>query len=70
MTEEDLIEIAKSSQQQKNQRELKAQKRILKQAYDEQLARNFEPLTEKIEKVNETTTNLDPSFILFQIQIL
>ena len=33
------------------------------------LAETFKPITNKLEKINETTKNLDPKYLLFQNQL-
>ena len=34
-----------------------------------QLAETFKPITSKLEKINESTKNLDPKYLLFQNQL-
>ena len=58
ITDEDMINLRKLAEQQKNQRALKIKNRILKQIHDIKLAENLSPITKKIEEVNETTKKL------------
>ena len=62
VTEQDLINLRKLAQQQKEQRALKIKNRILKQTHDKKLAESLssitEPITERIDKVNESTQEL------------
>ena len=57
--EQDLINLRKLAEQQKNQRALKIKNRILKQTHDEKLAESLSPITEpinkKIDEVNKST---------------
>ena len=46
VTEEDLINLRKIAEQQKNQRALEIKKRILKQTHDIKLAESLLPITE------------------------
>ena len=55
VTEQDLINLRKLAEQQKNQRALEIKKRILKQTHDVKLAESLSPLTEKIDEVNKST---------------
>ena len=59
VTEQDLINLRKSSQQQKNQRALKIKNRILKQTHEIKLAESLSPITKKLEEVKETTQKLE-----------
>ena len=58
VTEQDLINLRKLAQQQKNQRAEKIKNRILKQTHDVKLAESLSPITEKLD---ETTTKLSDS---------
>ena len=69
VTQEDLNKLSQLAEQQKEQRANKIKNRILKQTHDEKLAETFKPITNKLEKINETTTNLDPKYLIFQNQI-
>ena len=57
VTEEDMINLRKLAEQQKNQRALKIKNRISKQTPDIKLAESFSPITKKLE-VKETTQKL------------
>ena len=69
VTQEDLNKLSELAEQQKEQRATKIKNRILKQTHDEQLAETFKPITNKLEKINESTKNLDPKYLLFQNQL-
>ena len=56
VTEQDLDNLRKLAQQQKNQRALQIKNRILKQTHDVKLAETLSPITEKLD---ETTKNLN-----------
>ena len=62
VTEQGLINLRKLREQQKNQRALKIKNRILKQTHDEKLAESLspitEPITERLDKVKESTEKL------------
>ena len=58
VTENDLENLRKLADQQKNQRALKIKNRILKQTHDIKLAESLSPITKKLEEVNETTKKL------------
>ena len=59
MTEQDLNNVRKLAEQQKNQRALKIKKkRFLKQTHDIKLAESFSPITKKLDEVKETTQKL------------
>ena len=45
VTEEDLINLRKLAEQQKNERALKIKNRILKQTHDDKLAESLSPIT-------------------------
>ena len=54
VTEEDLINLRKIPEQQKNERALKIKNRILKQTHDVKLAENLSPITKKLDTINES----------------
>ena len=58
VTEQDLIDIRKLAEQQKNQRALRIKNRILKQSHDIKLAESLSPNTKKLEEVKESTQKL------------
>ena len=58
LTEQDLINLRKLAEQQKTQRAIKIENRILKQTHDYILAESLSPMTRKIDEVNQTTKNL------------
>ena len=53
VTEQDLNNLRKLAEQQKEQQALKIKNRILKQTFDEKVAESFSPITEKLDKVVE-----------------
>ena len=55
VTEEDLINLRKLAEQQKEQRALKIRNKSLKQTQDKKLAESLSPITEKLDEVNKTT---------------
>ena len=55
MTEQDLINLRKLAEQQKNQRAEILNSRILKQTNDVKLAESLSPITKKLEEVNKST---------------
>ena len=55
VTEEDLENLRKLANQQKNQRALKIKNRILKQTHDVKLAESLSPITKKLDEVNKST---------------
>ena len=57
-TEQDMINLRKLSEQQKNQRALKIKNRILKQTHDIKLSESLSPITEKLDEVKESTQKL------------
>ena len=59
VTEQDLNNLRKLVEQQKDQRALEIKNGILKQTHDIKLAESFSPLTKKSDKVIETTKQLD-----------
>ena len=50
VTEQDMINLRKLAEQQKNQRALKIKNRILKQTHDHNLAESLSPITQKIRR--------------------
>ena len=58
VTEQDLINLRKLAEQQKNQRAEKLKNRILKQTHDIKLAESLSPITKKLEDVNKSTQEL------------
>ena len=57
-TKQDVINLHKIAEQQKNQRAPKNRNRILKQTHDIKVAENLSPNTKKLEEVNDTTKKL------------
>ena len=53
VTEQDLINLRKLAEQQKNQRARKIKNRILKQTHDIKLAESLSPITDKLDDVKE-----------------
>ena len=60
VTNEEIISLEKSAEQQKNEKARKIKCRIIKQTYDAKLAETFEPITEKLDRLVEATKELDP----------
>ena len=58
VTEQDLINLRKLAEQQKNQRALKIKNRILKQTHDEKLAESLSSNTEPTKERLDKSTNL------------
>ena len=58
VTEQDLINLRKLAEQQKEQRALKIKNRILKQTHDFKLAESLSPITKKLEEVNKSTKKI------------
>ena len=58
VTEQDLINLRKLANQQKNQRAEKIKNRILKQTHDEKLAESLKPVTKRLDEVKESTEKL------------
>ena len=58
VTEQDLINLRKLANQQKNERALKIKNRILKQTHDVKLAENLSPVTKKLDTINESTKEI------------
>ena len=55
VSEQDLNNLRKLAEQQKEQRALNIKKRILKQTHDIKLAESLSPITEKLDEVNKST---------------
>ena len=55
VTEKDLDNLRKLAQQQKEQRAIKIENRILKQTHADKLAESLSPITKKLDEVNKTT---------------
>ena len=51
VTEQDLINLRKLAEQQKEQRALKIKNRILKQTHDDKLAESLSPLTKRLDLI-------------------
>ena len=58
VTEQDLINLHKLAEQQKNQRALKIKSRILKQTHDVKLSETLSLITKKLEEVNKSTKKI------------
>ena len=58
VTEQDLYNLRKLAQQQKEQRAEKIKNRIFKQTHDVKLAESLSPITRKLGKVNKSTKKL------------
>ena len=58
VTGQDLFNLRKLAEQQKNQRAGKNKNRILKQTHDVKLAELLSPITKKVEEVNKPTKKL------------
>ena len=58
VTEQDLINLRKLAQQQKEQRALKIKNRILKQTHDIKLAESLNPITKKLDTINKSTKEI------------
>ena len=55
VTEQDLINLHKLAEQEKEQRALKIKNRILKQTHDVELAESLSPITKKLDEFNKST---------------
>ena len=55
VTEQDLENLRKLAEQQKNQRALKIKKRILEKTHDVKLAESLSPITKKLDTINKST---------------
>ena len=58
VTEQDLNNLRKLAQQQKEQRALKIKNRILKETHDIKLAESLSPITKKLDKINKSTKKI------------
>ena len=58
VTEQDLDNLRKLAQQQKEHRALKIKNKILKQTHDDKLVERLSPITERLDKVNKSTKEL------------
>ena len=58
VTEQDLNNLRKLVEQQKNQRAIKIKSRNLKQTHDIKLAENLSPITKKLEEVDNYIANI------------
>ena len=58
VTEEDLINLRKLAEEERNERALKIKNRILKQTHDKKLAESLSPVTKNLDEVKETTEEL------------
>ena len=58
VTKQDLENLRKLANQQKNQRALKIKNRILKQTHDVKLAESLSPITKKLDIINESTQKI------------
>ena len=58
VTKQDLINLRKLAEQQKNQGAEKIINRILKQTHDVKLAESSSPITKKLDTINESTKQL------------
>ena len=67
VTEQDLINLHKLAEQQKNQRAEKTKNRILKQTHDIKLAESFSPITKKLEESTKKITKvINPSHTVIE----
>ena len=55
VTEQDLINLRKLAQQQKNQRTLKIKNRNIKQTHDMKLLESLSPITKNLDTINESS---------------
>ena len=58
VTEQDMINLRKLAEQQKNQQALKIKNRILRQTHDIKLPESLSPITKRLDEVKETTQKL------------
>ena len=58
VTEQDLDNLRKLAQQQKEQRALKIKNRILKETHDIKLTESLSPITKKLDKINKSTKKI------------
>ena len=57
VTEQDLDNLRKLAKQQKNQRDLKIENRILKYPHDIRLAESLSPITTRLDEIKDSTQN-------------
>ena len=62
VTEQDLINLRKLAERQKNQRAKKIKNRILKQTHDVKLAEILSPITKKLDEVKKSTEKIGDVF--------
>ena len=58
VTEQDLDNLRKLAEQQKEQRALKIKNRILKQTHDDKIAESLSPITKRLDTIDESTKKL------------
>ena len=58
VTEQDLDNLRKLAEQQKQQRALKLKNRILKESHDIKLAESLSPITKKLDSINKSTKKI------------
>ena len=58
ITKEDLINLRKLAEQQKDQRAEKIKNRIIKQTHDIELAESLSPITKKLDNINKSSKQL------------
>ena len=62
VTEQDLINLRKLAEQQKEQRALKVKNKILKQTHDIKLAESLSPITKNLDTINKSTKEIGEVF--------
>ena len=62
VTEQDLDNLRKPPEQQKNQQALKIRNRILKQTHDIKLAESLSPITKKLDNIDKSTKEIGEVF--------
>ena len=62
LNEQNLINLRKIAEQQKNQRVLKIKNRILKRTHDIKIAESLSPTTKKIDEKKESTQKIGEVF--------
>ena len=62
VSEQDLVNLRKLAEQQKEQRALQIKNRILKQTHDVKLAESLNPITKKLDEVNKSTQEVGEVF--------
>ena len=55
VTEQDLINVRKLAEQQKNQRAEKIKNRVFKETHNFKSAESLSPITKKLDKINKST---------------